>query len=89
MTRNFRQTCLPLICFLAVALLCNNALACPTCKDGMHDQTATAFAMSILFMMSMPFLILCGWIFAIFRMRQNMNESSELLLEHGLEENGR
>ena len=55
----------------------------------MHDQTATAFAMSILFMMSMPFLILCGWVFAIFKMRQNMNGSSELLVEHGLEENGR
>ena len=87
MTSKIRNICWPVFGFLVIALLCNDGSACPTCKDGLHDQTATAFAMSILFMMSMPFLILCGWIFAIFRMRNKMDDSSDLLLENGLAEN--
>lgn len=58
-------------------LFCDVAMACPTCKDGLHDQTASAFALSILFMMSMPFFILCGWVFAIVRMRKNMAATPE------------
>ena len=89
MAPDFRRTCLAVTCFLVMAFLCNVASACPTCKEGMHDQTASAFAVSILFMMSMPFTILAGWVFAIFRMRKNMAESSELLLESGPEESSR
>ncbi|MCH2177965.1 MAG: hypothetical protein MK106_04095 [Mariniblastus sp.] len=66
------KICFPLVCFLTLALFCDVATACPTCKEGMHNQSASAFAMSILFMMSMPFLILGGWVFAIYRMRKNM-----------------
>ena len=68
------KICFPLVCFLTCGLLCDLVVACPTCKEGMHNQSASAFAMSILFMMSMPFLILAGWVFAICRMRKNMLE---------------
>lgn len=48
-----------------VLCLSDAALACPTCKDGMTHDPHTAsmiqgYFFSILFMMSMPFLILFG-----------------------------
>lgn len=48
---------------LTVVLLACDALACPTCKDGMSGSDpvsvarATGYFYSILFMMSMPFVI--------------------------------
>ena len=72
MFHRIRQIVCSIVCFATLLLLCDAAMACPTCKDGLHDQTANAFALSILFMMSMPFFILCGWVFAIVRMRKNM-----------------
>jgi hypothetical protein len=36
------------------------ALACPTCKDSLNAQYAAAYGASIIFMLSMPFLILGG-----------------------------
>ena len=54
-----------LLTFLCVALVASNAWACPTCTQGMeHDPAVMAMARgyfwSILFMMSMPFLIVGG-----------------------------
>lgn len=48
---------------LLVLLLADVALACPTCKDNLASDPAAAnlvrgYFWSILFMMSMPFLIL-------------------------------
>ncbi len=60
MSRLLRNT-IPLL--LVLALCCvSEAWGCPTCKEGMeHDPEAAAMARgyfwSILFMMSMPFLI--------------------------------
>ncbi len=55
-------------CAIVVAVLVlmlwtsSEALACPTCKEGLNDPASQAMAAgyfySILFMMSMPFLIL-------------------------------
>ena len=46
------------------------ATACPTCKDGLHaDGTALAYAVNILFMMAMPFVIMSFWIVTIVRLR--------------------
>jgi uncharacterized paraquat-inducible protein A len=48
-----------------VLLLASVAAACPTCKDGIaqndpHGQAlAAGYAYSVLFMMSMPYLVLC------------------------------
>lgn len=48
----------------------NVVSACPTCKDGLHaDGTAAAYAISILFMMGMPFLIFTCWVVTIYRLR--------------------
>lgn len=37
------------------------ALACPTCKDGLSDNYVSAYAFSIVFMMSVPYLLLAGF----------------------------
>ena len=48
----------------AVALFASVASACPTCKEGVdasdphHQSLALGFYYSILFMMSMPYIIL-------------------------------
>jgi hypothetical protein len=48
----------------AILLVADSATACPTCKDGLaqndpHGQSmAAGYYYSILFMMSMPFIIL-------------------------------
>lgn len=46
-----------LICAAAL-LLPQVALACPGCKDNLTEQHVNAYGWSIVFMMSMPFLIL-------------------------------
>ena len=49
---------------VALLLLADVAMACPTCKEGLdqsdpqHKSLAAGFYYSILFMMSMPYLIL-------------------------------
>lgn len=50
---------------VAILLLADVALACPTCKDNLAGDPDSAnlvrgYFWSILFMMSMPFLILAG-----------------------------
>ncbi|BBO35017.1 hypothetical protein [Lacipirellula parvula] len=52
------------LALLAVALLTSDATACPTCREGLaendpHGQSmAAGYYYSILFMMSMPFIII-------------------------------
>ena len=55
------------------------ASACPTCKDGLHDGTALAYAISIVFMMAMPFAIMSFWIVMIIRLRA---KAAKLAAEH-------
>jgi p-aminobenzoyl-glutamate transporter AbgT len=51
------------IAFVAMLLLSTDLMACPTCKNGMSGgdpvsvARASGYFYSILFMMSMPFLI--------------------------------
>ena len=50
-------------CLVVFLVCCGVADACPTCKDGLHNDPAQAnlirgYFWSILFMMSMPFVIL-------------------------------
>src|SRR6478672_3323652 len=48
-----------------VLLIASVAAACPTCKEGLaqndpHGQSlAAGYAYSVLFMMSMPYIVLC------------------------------
>ncbi len=48
-----------------VLLICSVAAACPTCKEGLaqndpHGKAlAAGYAYSVLFMMSMPYIVLC------------------------------
>lgn len=59
------QNCRPfLVAFALVAVVASVASACPTCKEGLaesdpqHQSTAAGFYYSILFMMSMPYIVL-------------------------------
>jgi uncharacterized membrane protein len=51
--------------FALVLMLASVAAACPTCKDGLaqndpHGQSiAAGYYYSIIFMMSMPYIVLC------------------------------
>lgn len=55
--------CVLLTVVLATTMMAGEALACPNCKEGMSGSDpvsvarATGYFYSILFMMSMPFLI--------------------------------
>ena len=55
---------LAVVAVLATAILANVASACPTCKEGVaandpqHQSLAAGFYYSILFMMSMPYILL-------------------------------
>lgn len=65
------------VCFLQLAIfqMPTVLLACPTCKDGLHeDGTAAAYAISVLFMMGMPFVILACWVTTIIRLRARMSD---------------
>ena len=48
------------------------ASACPNCKDSLHGNSALGFAISILFMMSMPFTIFSFWVVTIIRLRRKL-----------------
>ncbi|HEX4412675.1 MAG TPA: hypothetical protein VH107_03535 [Lacipirellulaceae bacterium] len=53
------------IVVVLVLLLASVAAACPTCKDGLAQNDphghalAAGYAYSVIFMMSMPYLLLC------------------------------
>ena len=59
--RRIATACLVVLVILAFAQI---AEACPTCKDGINDPSRAGmvrgYFWSIIFMMSMPFLILGG-----------------------------
>ncbi len=72
-----------------VLLIASVAAACPTCKDGLaqndpHGQSiAAGYYYSILFMMSMPYIVLatfgsCAY-YAIRKARQKAAEANEML----------
>jgi predicted cation transporter len=74
-----------LLMVLAVGIGAGDALACPTCKDGMSGNDpisvarASGYFYSILFMMSMPFVIVGTFggaaYFSIRRARQQQVEA--------------
>ena len=50
----------------------STAFACPTCQAGLaeHLQMQVAYAVSIGLLMGVPFLLLGGWCWALFRWSQ-------------------
>ena len=68
---------IPILAIGLLTLLSNpvEAIACPTCKDGLANHTALGYAISILFMMGMPFLILSFWTITVIRLRRLATES--------------
>jgi hypothetical protein len=71
-----------------VLLLASVAAACPTCKDGLaqndpHGQSiAAGYAYSVLFMMSMPYLVLCTMgSMAYLTIRRAKNAASDVVID--------
>ena len=62
--RTLLRIAAPLVTVLLVVGIAGDATACPTCKDGLAENDpstqimAAGYFYSILFMMSMPFLII-------------------------------
>ena len=69
---NFKSILFAVVCMLFLATACE---ACPTCKQGIaegadHEQIIRGFFWSIVFMMSMPFVIftsLCTYFYVLVR----------------------
>ncbi|MBI1247167.1 hypothetical protein GC197_04905 [bacterium] len=59
------------------------ALACPTCKDGLSENYVSAYAFSIVFMMSVPYLLLAGFFayIVVSYLRKPLAERKELSTE--------
>jgi len=71
------QTTFRSVLLFALVLLPQIAIACPTCKDSLHDNgSAMGFAISIIFMMSMPLLITTFWAVLIWRLRSGMMQEN-------------
>lgn len=82
----FRRT-IPVLLAVGLVLVVapQIAMGCPTCKDGLHDDgTAAAYAVSILFMMGMPFVIMTFWVTTIVRMRAKMKNNPGTMLLNGM-----
>jgi uncharacterized membrane protein len=69
-----RSVSIILVALLLVSTFCDTAMACPTCKSALHSGLALGYAISILFMMLMPFVIFSFWIVTIVRLRANSTD---------------
>ena len=65
-----------LLALLLVSINCDSAMACPTCKNALHHGLALGYAISVLFMMAMPFVIFAFWAVTIYRLRSKMDSDS-------------
>src|SRR5688572_14903090 len=85
----FRKIAVVGMALIALVMFAQVAMACPTCKDNMAHDPASAslvrgYAYSILFMLSMPPLIFCGlsayfyWEVRKAKARQRAHTESEL-----------
>ena len=69
-----RSAAIILLALLLVSTFCDSAMACPTCKGALHSGLALGYAISILFMMAMPFVIFSFWIVTIVRLRAKVTQ---------------
>jgi len=61
---------------IATAIFAEPLSACPSCKDSLHDNcVATGYAISIIFMMAMPFLIMAFWAVVVYRLRKQLQRA--------------
>ncbi|MHC2067706.1 hypothetical protein ACYFX5_09560 [Bremerella sp. T1] len=56
------------------------AWACPTCKDGLSENYVSAYAFSIMFMMTVPYILLAGFFayIVVCYLRKPKSERKEL-----------
>lgn len=72
------------------ALSAQVASACPTCKDSLTEQYVAAYGYSIMFMMSMPFLIFASlglyfyWEVCKARKRQQVEAATQIKTDERL-----
>ena len=72
----FRLTTIFVLALLLAGTFCDFAMACPTCKNALHHGLALGYAISVLFMMAMPFVIFAFWAVTIYRLRSKMELDS-------------
>ena len=65
----FRPIAIILLALILTGTFCDSAMACPDCKSALHSGLALGYAISILFMMAMPFVMFAFWVVAILRLR--------------------
>ena len=70
----FRPIAIILLALILMGTFCDNAMACPTCKSALHSGLALGYAISILFMMAMPFVIFAFWVVTIVRLRARVEQ---------------
>jgi hypothetical protein len=58
------------LCAFAPAIV----VACPTCKESLHDDGAAGFAISIGLLLGMPILLLATWGIALYRLAVVANQ---------------
>ncbi len=68
----FRLPGILILALIFAGTTCDVATACPDCKGALHGELALGYAISILFMMAMPFLIFTFWVVTILRLRAKM-----------------
>ena len=93
MSRNALTFALSAVLLVALLLLADVALACPTCKDNMAGDPGSAnlvrgYFWSILFMMSMPFLILAGLSSYFYWEIRKARAQQRTMIETGLKSSG-
>lgn len=84
MLPRFSKSCAILIVALAVTLLAASfASACPTCKEGLdandpeHAGMVQGYFYSILFMMSMPYILLSAFGFYMYQLVKKARRQKE------------
>ena len=81
MIRICRLATIFLLAVFLTSTFCESAMACPTCKSALHHGLALGYAISILFMMAMPFVIFAFWVVAILRLRAGVETTHPALLQ--------
>jgi len=75
--RNWLPRAIGLLFLLMLAEVPTTAWGCPTCKDGLGENYVGAYAFSIVFMMTVPYLIL-AWFFAYIWYARRRNGASNI-----------
>ena len=76
--RNCFSWVLPILIVIGFLAMPSIAVACPNCKDGLHQNyLAFAFGASVLFMMAMPFTIMAVWAYFVYHANRSVKQGED------------